>query len=425
MQTEAEWVAAIQAEPNRDDLRMQFADWLTHRGDLRGELVRLQCQWARKRASGETDTALGELQTRSEALLEAHGATWRANLPAVAGVTWGEPYRGLIRNLTILDVDAFLESAIELFRVECIDSLTIHNIDPRSMARLAQCPFLSRLSRLDFTGNEMGAAGIHPLLSSPYLLRLEELILRDNDLGLPGVQVLASAPQLARLNVLDLQENELGDTGLHALSISPYLSQLRELNLANNLLGSIAIDSFAQSENYRCLNYLSFQQNLIGDDGGRLLARLGERLTQLTHLNLSSTGMGPDGMAYLAAAPQFRQLATLNLANNRLLAAGVKSLTHSSQLNRLRHLDLASNRIGDEGAETLAEVPGDRTLETLNLDSNGIGRAGGLALSRSPVLNHLTLLSVRNNPLGPKVLVKLQGRFGEALQHDPFELTEE
>jgi uncharacterized protein (TIGR02996 family) len=65
-------LAAIRAAPDDDAPRLVYADRLMERGDPRGEMIVLQCRDARG------DKIVHE---RLKALLDAHGAAWRAHLP--------------------------------------------------------------------------------------------------------------------------------------------------------------------------------------------------------------------------------------------------------------------------------------------------------------------------------------------------------
>lgn len=70
--SDAEFLAAIHAAPDDDDLRRVFADVLSERGDVRGELVASQL------APGESPARAA----REKAWIEAHGAAWAGPLDA-------------------------------------------------------------------------------------------------------------------------------------------------------------------------------------------------------------------------------------------------------------------------------------------------------------------------------------------------------
>jgi uncharacterized protein (TIGR02996 family) len=68
--SEAEFLEAIYAAPDDDTVRAVFADWLTERGDPRGELIALQL------AGASTE----KMRKREASLLKKHGKAWVGDL---------------------------------------------------------------------------------------------------------------------------------------------------------------------------------------------------------------------------------------------------------------------------------------------------------------------------------------------------------
>ncbi len=66
-------LAAVLAAPESDDARLVYADALSERGDLRGELIAVQCGLARAPDNRE-------LLAREKELLDAHGKQWLGEL---------------------------------------------------------------------------------------------------------------------------------------------------------------------------------------------------------------------------------------------------------------------------------------------------------------------------------------------------------
>jgi uncharacterized protein (TIGR02996 family) len=75
--SEAELLAAVYENPDRDEPRLVYADWLLERGNPRGELIVLQC----KRHRGETLAPAEE--KRERALLAKHARAWHGPLSEV------------------------------------------------------------------------------------------------------------------------------------------------------------------------------------------------------------------------------------------------------------------------------------------------------------------------------------------------------
>ena len=69
--TEAELLRAIEAQPNDDEVRRVYADWLIDRGDPRGEFIQLQCELVRARGK-----RAGEIRERAQKLVDRRAASW-------------------------------------------------------------------------------------------------------------------------------------------------------------------------------------------------------------------------------------------------------------------------------------------------------------------------------------------------------------
>ncbi|MGE3819767.1 MAG: TIGR02996 domain-containing protein [Isosphaeraceae bacterium] len=96
MRNEADFLAALQDDPDDDGLRLVFADWLEERGDPRFEYVRVMVETARRERDGHDTTRLVRwLVARGDAIdgnwREAVGIRYevvlesveRSNLPRV------------------------------------------------------------------------------------------------------------------------------------------------------------------------------------------------------------------------------------------------------------------------------------------------------------------------------------------------------
>jgi len=84
--TERELLQAIREAPNDNGPRLVYADWLTERGDRRGEFIMLHCHH--------------DLDVRQRALplLYTHPATWMASLPRwVHQPTWDRGFVSRVR----------------------------------------------------------------------------------------------------------------------------------------------------------------------------------------------------------------------------------------------------------------------------------------------------------------------------------------
>src|SRR5262245_14682321 len=94
------FLRAVYADPDDDAPRLALADWLDEHGDrldrARAEFIRVQIELARlirqadRVGFSRTWKRLYPLRNRNEKLWQRHGARWRAELPALAGIEWYE-----------------------------------------------------------------------------------------------------------------------------------------------------------------------------------------------------------------------------------------------------------------------------------------------------------------------------------------------
>ena len=102
----------ILAEPDDDTPRLIYADWLEEHGDPnRADFIRVQIEHARL---PRWDARQVRLQLHERELLAHYGARWRADLPDIHGVTWGEFRRGFIEPIAR---ELPMEYALELNRL--------------------------------------------------------------------------------------------------------------------------------------------------------------------------------------------------------------------------------------------------------------------------------------------------------------------
>lgn len=194
--------ALISEEVVRWSARMQFADWLTERGDTRGELIRLEQR--RFRASDQEEA---RLRTQAGALRAAHEAQWRAGLevPVEATLQWRLGFvvglRWRARNR--VDSGAELERLIAVLRhpsMRHVFDLDIYatRIDAEGAVRLASAGVLDRIRRLGLRVVDLDAAALKRLV--PELGAVEELDLFGNELGEASAAVLRGSPGLDALS---------------------------------------------------------------------------------------------------------------------------------------------------------------------------------------------------------------------------------
>jgi uncharacterized protein (TIGR02996 family) len=273
---------AIGEDPRDDAVRLIYADWLDENGDPeRAEFIRVQCELPRL---GKNHPRRAGLVLREQELLQAHLDEWWQELPPWAREdSLGGPEESFSRGFVaevLVEAEAFLRGAEDLYRVAPVDSLTISRIG-NWMAELAACPYLARLRDLcilDPIGNE----GTCLLVASPHLARLEELSLAGNGIGPSGATALSRSRFLANLTSLCLEENPLEDEGAIALATSPLLTRLRKLWLGDTRVGTSGALALAESTSLGHLTYLDLTVNPIAGEAAQALR---DRFGSVVHLS--------------------------------------------------------------------------------------------------------------------------------------------
>ncbi|MFO0841862.1 MAG: TIGR02996 domain-containing protein [Gemmataceae bacterium] len=234
--TDADFLRAVLDQPDDDVCRLAYADWLLERGDeggaARGEFIQVQVQLAR-RSEGHPgawiDSArLPELKAREDELLRAHRTDWAQ--PIANLVEKYEFRRGFVE-VVQLHVETFVPHAQKLFTQAPVRRVRVHG---GLHKQFADCPYLERLSGLDFSRTGIGDHGLRVLLASRRLKYITWLDLSHCYVTDRSLAELAASPLLGRLTHLNLSHNYIGQAGVQALFDSPHWGNLRHLTLAGN-----------------------------------------------------------------------------------------------------------------------------------------------------------------------------------------------
>lgn len=341
------FLQAILANPDDDQLRLIYADWLEERGDPRGEFIRVQMELA---ATKPDPHRAHDLLVREKELLAAHEEEW---VRPLGSLLRGWTFRRGFLNEVEMSCGTFLSQAPALFQAAPVRGLKVY-YGNHLADDFANCPYLSRLDKLSIAGKNQTALGENGLLTlarSPYLTSLRALELPAHGVDLRSIRELTASPALAGLVTLDVKDNDIGDLGLHAILGSPHLTQLRRLVLSRCGIGNSGMSAVVRS-------------NLIG---------------QLETLALDGNfKIDNRGVRALADCRRLDSLRTLSLGwCSEINGLAVRALTQSKQLTDLTELDLSHTPLGDTGAEALADSPHMENLTWLNLyKCQGITPAG-------------------------------------------------
>jgi uncharacterized protein (TIGR02996 family) len=222
---------AIAEQPEEDTPRLMYADWLDENDQPdRAEFVRVQVELGRLDLN---DPARRPWIVRNVRFLRDHVPGWKAELPRLPGIEWGDFNRGLVEEVQARDEAALVQNAAAVFAEPAVHVVRLRWLtDARALAAL---PELARVRVLRLIAARAGEPSLRMLLASPHLTNLTMLDLHGNQAGDDLARDLAAGghPGLVELW---LGSNRIGNTGGHALAASPHLPALRWLDLRNNFI---------------------------------------------------------------------------------------------------------------------------------------------------------------------------------------------
>jgi uncharacterized protein (TIGR02996 family) len=464
----------IIAHPDDNTPRLIFADYLDDHGDgARAEFIRAQVERA---SLPDWDARAVRLLLREHVLLTQHGERWKAQLPTIKGVTWGEFRRGFVATVQFATFATFEKKAAACWEAAPLEaaevrwprdgdasetfapipslrelSVTGTVVDPRDVRRLANSPVLSTLRALNARGCSMGAEAFARLVDSVYLGNLQALRVPFNSLGngaidslvggvrLPalteldlselgsygrysedptinwnGMRTLAAWPGLARIRSLTLSGNDIGRAGLWSLLHTSHCTSLKQLTLRSNGITAHRLREFAAAPAGLQLDVLDLGENMLFDRGVETLGTAA-CLRELKVLELDRCEMPAFSAIELAEAPFLATLRRLNLNSNSFGAEGLATLL-AAKPPELHTLGMIDNDLGDEGVKLLADTPASDTLLDINLAQNNLTEAALKALGKSKHLKNLLALRLQANGIDtPAAAALAKSKLGKRL----------
>lgn len=335
MPDELAFLTAIRDQPRSRDLRMVYADWLTDRGDPRGDFIRVQCRAA---TAPRDSVARADLEAEADALRFRHEEEWLAPFLPHAG-NWGWE-RGLLDFVTV-ETTAFLDHAELWLPAQPLLGVHLRRAGPH-LAKLAQCPALRHVTGLYLGDNDLTDEQLAPLLTSPHLGRLRALVLHFNKLGPETCKLLATTRTLPRLSHLNLSGNTLEDAGVVALA-GAHLPQLRVLHLSMARYDNAGFQALIRAPLVGQLRY--FETLLLSPDGGLVPLFENPGFASIITLDLNMSLAGDRDITALANAPTAANLRDLYLPHfSALTDAALHALATSPYLGNLRRLHIGTGQ---------------------------------------------------------------------------------
>ena len=342
---EDELLAAIVAAPDDDAPRLVLADWLSERGDPRGEQIAVEIALARTARDAPERDRLAE-----------RAAVLRASIgqPTVDGIAVEfRTTRGMIEHAK-LPLDALLARERDVFAVApLLRSVEVTGVDESAIAELLARSWFPRLRSLEMSWHVPGAAVV-AVASSPAARGLERISIHHAGLPVSAFAALGASEHLAGLRELALSLSGATDDAVAALLAPGALPSLATLALANNTIGTAGCQAVAG--HVAPLLRLNVGSNRLGHRGVTAIASSPHR-RGLVVLELDNVQTGEKGCAALADL----QLETLSLRSSKVDDAGARHLLRSPSLTTsLRMLDLRGNQLSPAVAAELRECFGAR-----------------------------------------------------------------
>lgn len=211
--TEAALLHAVTLDPDADEPRRGYAEWLDARGDARGEFIRVQLQLSERARARAGASVLTPLRRRSRELLEVGRFSWQAPVRSLVKhgvITSPMFYRGFLERVA-MSMEVFLSRFDDIAKVTPIRFVTLAGVRGR-VAELCRAPQLARVRGLNLDRNDLEDADIETLAASPRSSGLRWLSLNYNrGLGLAALESIAGSPHLRGLRYLSFGFNGVND----------------------------------------------------------------------------------------------------------------------------------------------------------------------------------------------------------------------
>lgn len=236
---QAALLRAIVANVGDDAPRLVYADWLEEHDDAgQAAFVRDSVALARmsKRQKGRK-----ALERKVRERTADRDAPWLVPLGVTPMFRVERYSRGFPERVSYSALEELFEAADRLFDLLPVRGIEIESgsgADAEVMMRLADAPWLSRLTDLRLFHHDSIAPGVwEEFFRSPRLSGLTHLTLGNCGMFEEETAHLAAAPVFANLVSLDLGYNGIGVDGAQALLDSPHLKGLKTLCLEHNFFG--------------------------------------------------------------------------------------------------------------------------------------------------------------------------------------------
>ncbi|MCA9671371.1 MAG: hypothetical protein KC503_37495 [Myxococcales bacterium] len=454
-------LSAVVAAPNDVERRRVYGDFLSARGDTRGEHLQL-CLNARE---AHDQTRRDELLSRAAELRRREQRRWLAPLYNSALFDYqAAPHApaldlddGLLRGVSC-QLSQLLDSADAVAELGALREVRLVCDDSRRLGELGSCAAVAHVEHvaIDFGAQPPPPERLVEAFGGAVLRQraLRSLELEARDQPLDGVlQALAGLAPLGQIERLAVRA-PVGSRGARAIArgfarlvdlefrggAEAVATLATELSVAplrlciRGRIGPTAAEALLTSGLLFRLRELELEDSVMGWQGMRALAGSAQELGQLERLALRGAQLEDDASHIAGMVKHLQGLRELDLGRSHLtrasvraiVACGLSSLESLSldgailagwpglaraldhwSLPRLERLSLRDCRIDRPGFAALGASPRLAALRELDLAHSELDDDGALALARGDGLASLRALDLTGNALGGSGLTAL------------------
>jgi Ran GTPase-activating protein (RanGAP) involved in mRNA processing and transport len=181
----------------------------------------------------EGDAERPRLERQAESLAKGRKAAWKAELPKLKGVVWGDFERGFVGSAVIRSAFMYHQQINRLVHAVPLERVGLKVAE--HLKAIGNSRHSKRLRYLDLDNLHLSEEALSGLVPSANLDRLEVLDLSGNVFGDDGARYLAHAnPLPPRLKFLDLSRNSISDASVPIFVKSNALIPVGTINLSGN-----------------------------------------------------------------------------------------------------------------------------------------------------------------------------------------------
>ncbi|MCW5802580.1 MAG: TIGR02996 domain-containing protein [Deltaproteobacteria bacterium] len=325
-------LAAVRADPDDIAARLVYADWLLERGDVRGELIRLQCELAEVPLR---DPRRAAMRAREVEVLARVTSAIAGDIDGIVEAC--ELRRGLLEGITIR-APMLAPHLARLAAVHPLRRVRILVDNEKQFAQLGAVAALAGIAELELCGRPKPTGRrrrVEPasLAGTRIFAGARRLLLTDLAVDDGGWAPFLHALHAPRLRAFGLGECDAGPAELRWLATA--LPEATDISVEGaHLAGDVRL----LSDLARRPHLHALALRMIHTDLAPLLRDLATDAAELAQLSLSYCTFGPAALDALLLLLAARPLARLALEGTDLTADVIATLLRTRELAHVAEL---------------------------------------------------------------------------------------